>query len=208
MLYHVTVKKRLGKIAKEGLNPLAEPVSSEYAKELVGYEEPDEDSLFYEDTFTDCSAEAETYLNEDLNRGDNVYFALSKRRAIELLSGFRDIPYENIIVEVNPEKIPCVCKVSDQSIADDIYEEYYHACMQEIMVDMEKIEELVDKWDKSVRVYNPRKHDEYSEYDDEVWCPCRIPPDAIEKVYDTNGVEICRRDKGTLKCGISETLIN
>ena len=140
-------------------------------------------------------------MNEDLNRGDNVYFTLSKGRAIELLSGLRDIPYENIILEVNPDKIPCVCKVSDQSVADDIYEEYYHACMQEIPADREKIENLVDEWDKSVRVYNPRRHDKYSEYDDEVWCPCRIPPDAIEKVYDSNGMEICRRDeRGILKC--------
>jgi len=203
MLYHATTKRRLDIIAKEGFNPLAETISSEYIKKELGdeYKEPEEDSLFYEDAFTDCSTEAEEYLNEDLNRGDNVFFSLSKGRALDLLNGLRSIPYENVVIKVNPDKIPCICKVSDQSIADDIYEEYYHACMQDILVDSEKIEKLVDDWDKSVRVYNPDNETEYSEYDDEVWCPCKIPPDAIEKVYDSKGIEICRRDeRGVLKC--------
>lgn len=195
MLYHVTAENRLPNILKEGLSPSATTLSSEYWEEKIGHEEDE----FEEEYFIDCNTEAQQYLDEELNRGENVYFTLSKERAYEIMVGLKDLPYKNVVLEVNPEKIPCTCMVSDQSIADEIYDEYYRACIYDILVDYEKIEKLVEEWEKTLETYDPNKKYE-NEYL-EVACPCHIPTDAIERVFDERGIEICRKDEyGKLVC--------
>lgn len=199
MLFHVTSEKRLPKILKNGFNRHELPLSTEYAKEVSGIKDEED-----EEYFSDCSADAQEYLDEELGRPDSVYFWISKDRALISKSGLSGLPYKLVILGVNPDKIPCVCKVSDTDIADEIYYEYYHACVNDILVQHEKIEELVEKWNETVRTYEPDKT--YPD-DHEVWCPCDIPPDAIEKIYDENGDELCKRDEnGLLTCKVEDAI--
>jgi len=174
-LYHVTALVRLKQIMKEGLSPGMETLSREVFKEEYMIEEEEEEE------FVDCNTEAQMYLDEELGRGPAVYFWTDIDRAYESMEGLRDLNLKLIVLVVDPLKIPCTCYVSDAEIADEIYEEYYDACISETLVDTEKIERLVEEWEKTVEEYNPWK--KYPSYY-EVWCPCTVPPEAIVQVLD------------------------
>lgn len=177
-LYHVTALKRLNNILRNGFSRFEEPLSRELVREEVGVEGDEE-----EESFRDCSSDAQYEMNEFMGRSDNVYFWTDLDRAYESMYGVRDLGLDLVVTVVDAKMLPCNCTVDECKIADDIFDEFYSACLNDSVVDDEKLERLLEEWLKTEAPFDPNKiyPDSY-----EVKCPCDIPKEAILYVLDRN----------------------
>jgi len=175
MLYHVTALMRLRTIMREGLLPGAMTLAEQVYRAEEAIAEGEEVEL--------CSVDAQYMLDDALGRPPAVYFWTDIDQAYDSMTGVADLGLELVVLGVDPRLIPCECNVADVTISDELYTMYYDACTGMAMVDLDKEQELIEEWERSVEPYDPTKA--YPSWC-EVMCPCVIPPTAIRVVYTEN----------------------
>lgn len=201
-LYHVTGLARAALIRKEGFVPgqiVSE--SAGMAEAAARAELTGEELDWYEDELSDEERAREAFdsfmddawreaRQKDPNvpqHTDSIFFWDDKQAAVDArrtVSWNTGEPWT--ILEVDPTKIPCRCYQADKGVSDDLFDtvmadlDAAEACAgitgygDEEELDCDKFDKIAKRYYRTVKPWDGR-----SNYDDEVMCPCEIPPDAI-----------------------------
>lgn len=202
-LYHVTGTARAALIRKQGFVPgilPSEAGAEEYAQaELAG-----EDLDWYESEMSEEARAREAfdvYMREAYrdarqrdphvpDHTDAVFFwddkgmALSAKRAMQ-----QNTAHPFTVLEVDASKIPCRCYQASNTLADDLFStiegdlETAEACAgitgfydeeEEEEANCERFDQMARDYYRTVKPWDGRSNPE-----NEIMCPCEIPPEAI-----------------------------
>lgn len=186
-LYHVTRRRDADRIFQDGLRRESTSPAKKEADELRG--EADGDHIMYEES---PSEQAERWFDEVIRDAKRSVPAAEKFPAHQPAVFFwpteqaafqsnKSVNWGSVLVGVDGEKLPsdCRCAIAPVDGIDVIFKHYYDVARDHGMMEPEEQFERAKEWWQEVQWYegqNLRRH--------EVWCPCNVPPHAIEWIHD------------------------